>query len=858
MKNKEPFNGKSNEINPSAKPLPQSTPYPDCSSMIDSLPDALFRITLPSGACNYFNAATSRLFDGPPQNNEGNELFIRQHIPSRYLDEFDAAWQSRINGTTQEPIEYPITAKDRSIHWIRQHVRVVRDENERAVAADCIATDISGQIKSSSEIAALRKFPSENPNPVLQISLEGVISYFNEASRIIIDHWEYTEGTKVKKHWQQLVERVLADGRERTVEIRIQDRIFSLTFTPVADSSFVNAYGMDITDQKQAFAEIDKLTKFPSENPNPVLRMDNNGNVLFANKASCSLLDFWNIRPGSRINETWQLLIRDILDEGVVREMELQIDDTWFSLSFAPVLTKNFVNIYGLDITARKKIELNLKYANNSLSAFRDIATLKNSDLTTICDTTLNAIIRITRSRMGMFGFLNSDESELSIKSLFLPQIPENILKSMPDTLPVEDLNILSESIKYRRAIIKNDRNTIDTTSEIIPQEFLKIRRFVAIPIFSENSIIAIAGVANREDNYTDVDIVHVNALCESVMAIVERIRAENALRENTVRYSASFQDARDAILIFSTSRNVVDANNALFKLSGWSRDELHALTLRKLFPDADPHMARKRLMALSRGETIPVFEEQMYTKSGDTIPVEIAIAFMRDCYGYDIVFQAIIRDITERKKAEEAIGNSQRLESLGVLAGGIAHDFNNLLSGIFGNLDLALDSIDDKTQTVSYLEKSMSALSRAKGLTQQLLTFSRGGAPCKSSISLESLIRESSSITMSGSSIKCSIDICDDLYNIDADSGQISQVLNNLLLNARQAMPEGGELKVATRRLPDDGQLELDAHPIQIGQCIGQCQESIGQQLFEASRFDLDAKVGRMLDEPVDHQRIH
>ena len=768
-----------------------------CSDLFDTLPDAIFRVTLPSGVCTYFNAATIRLFDVPPDENKDGGLFIRQYIPPRHLNRFDTAWQDVINGKQDGPIEYQITKGDGTSRWVRQYVRIVRNDKERPVAADCIATDITDHINDSSEITALRKFPSENPNPVLRISLEGVITYYNAASKAIIEHWQYRRGKQVKGHWKQLVERVLSDGCDRTVEIRIADRIYSLTFTPVENSSFVNVYGTDITDQKLAFDEIEKLSKFPSENPNPVLRIDSEGNVIYANRASDGLLDFWNTGSNGRINETWRLLIRDILDEGVAREMELQIDDTWLSLSFAPVVSKYFVNIYGLDITSRKQIEMNLKYANNSLSAFRDIATLKNSDLTTICDTTLNSIIRITRSTMGILGFLSDDESEIIIKSIYLPLIPEDIVKKIPTSLPVEDTSVLADSIRYRKAIINNNRNEITPAPGILPEKLLNFRRIITIPIFSENRIVAIAGVANREDEYTETDVVHVNALCESVWAIIERIHVENALRENTAKYQGSFQEARDAIIVFSTERKVLDGNRSLSTLSGYSQDELPILSLSDLFPNADPEASQKRMFALSCGETIPVFEEKMHAKKGAVIPVEIAIATIRNCYGNDMVFQGTIRDITIRKKAEDAVRNSQRLESLGVLAGGIAHDFNNLLSGIFGNLDLALDSIDDKTQVTAYLEKSINALSRAKELTQQLLTFSRGGAPCKSSVSLEGLIQEAGSLAMSGSTIKCSIHTCDGLYNIDADPVQIRQVLNDLLLNARQAMPHGGTINI-------------------------------------------------------------
>lgn len=797
MKEKETI-GNSGRKNPGF-PVSRETdkPFSDTHDLFETIPDAIFRILLPSGTCDYCNSATIRLFDGPPETPHENRLFFMDHIPVDQLDRTEQLWSQIVSGKRKGTLEYPIWNEAGTIRRIRQHIRIVRNEDDLPVAAECIATDISDSVKRSSDMKTLLKFPSENPSPVFRISVDGAVTYFNEASKEILEHWKYHHGTQVKEHWRQLGEKVLSDGCNRTVEIRNNDRIFSLTFTPVPDSSFVNVYGTDITDQKHALDEIDKLSKFPLENPNPVLRIDNDGSVLFANKASESLLSYWQTQPDNRIGEKWRSTIKDILTEGVSREIELQVEDIWLSLSFAPVITRNFVNIYGSDITERKKIEINLKYANNSLSAFRDIATLKNSDKKTICDTTLHAVIRMTRSEIGVFGLLNSDESLVTIESISHPLIPESVFNHSPKEIPVDDISLFSDSLRQRRAVIRNDCEDLFISSKALSGEQLQFSRLITIPIFSENRIVAIVLVANREEPYIDTDIVQVNALCESVWTIIERIHAEIALRENTEKYHATFQEARDAIIVFSTDRKIVDGNRSLSDLSGYALEELRGLSLGDLFPDTSSEAAKKRMIALSCGETVPIFEEKLNTKKGTIVPVEIAIATMRNCYGHDMVFQGTVRDITDRKKAEEAVRNSQRLESLGVLAGGIAHDFNNLLSGIFGNLDLALESIDNKEMVTAYLEKSMCALTRSKALTQQLLTFSSGGDPRKSSISLVSLINESCSFAMSGSSIGYSTSICDDLYNIDADPNQISQVLNNLLLNARQAMSEKGTIRL-------------------------------------------------------------
>ena len=156
-----------------------------------------------------------------------------------------------------------------------------------------------------------------------------------------------------------------------------------------------------------------------------------------------------------------------------------------------------------------------------------------------------------------------------------------------------------------------------------------------------------------------------------------------------------------------------------------------------------------------------------------------------------------IIRDITEYKDMEREREKADRLESLGLLAGGIAHDFNNFLTGILGNISLAKLHLDPNEESYSILEESERAAQSARSLTQQLLTFSKGGTPVKSNIELEDVIRNSARFVLSGSNVRCKCEFPDNFWGVKADKGQLSQAFNNLILNANQAMPEGGEVLI-------------------------------------------------------------
>jgi signal transduction histidine kinase len=156
-----------------------------------------------------------------------------------------------------------------------------------------------------------------------------------------------------------------------------------------------------------------------------------------------------------------------------------------------------------------------------------------------------------------------------------------------------------------------------------------------------------------------------------------------------------------------------------------------------------------------------------------------------------------INRDITERLLLREEQEKNQRLESLGLLAGGIAHDFNNILTGILGNLSLARMMIDSEHRAAGRLAECEKATLRAGELTRQLLTFARGGEPVKKLVDISRLVNEAVSFVLRGSAVKGVVDLPEGVWAIDADEGQIIQALNNLLINAKQAMPQGGTVTV-------------------------------------------------------------
>ena len=297
-----------------------------------------------------------------------------------------------------------------------------------------------------------------------------------------------------------------------------------------------------------------------------------------------------------------------------------------------------------------------------------------------------------------------------------------------------------------------------------------------------------------------------------------DRKMAEAALVEEKERLAVTLRSIGDAVITTDNSGKVVLINEVAEELTGWSQDEAIGQPLVKVFNTLDEKSRESSDDFVSR-----VLEaERIIDKSSPSIlksraGVERLIsevgAPIRDNENRVIGVVLVFSDITHRVKMEEELLKGRKLESVGILAGGIAHDFNNILTAIMGNVSLAKNFIEPDNKAYKRLEEADKATQRAKDLTHKLLTFAKGGAPIKTIASVTELIEDSASFTLSGTPVKSEYSFSEDLWTVDIDTGQISQVIQNLCLNASQAMPDGGilQIKAANQVIAEDTALPLE-----------------------------------------------
>jgi PAS domain S-box-containing protein len=282
---------------------------------------------------------------------------------------------------------------------------------------------------------------------------------------------------------------------------------------------------------------------------------------------------------------------------------------------------------------------------------------------------------------------------------------------------------------------------------------------------------------------------------------ITERIAFEDALRHSEERYRDLFENTSDLILRARPDGSLEYVNAAWCTTLGYSVEEAARLSLLELLhPECDSG-CRARFQALLRGEGGGRVRTAFLAKDGRTVVLEGDLSLILE-RGRTTGIRAILRDVTDREVLEEELRKREKLESVGLLAGGIAHDFNNILTAVLGNISLAQATIASGDPAAARLAEAEKAALTARSLTQQLLTFSQGGAPVKRLASIAQLVRDQTTFACRGSHVECQVRTDPDLWTVEVDEGQIGQAVNNLVLNAVQAMEGGGTVRVAAENV--------------------------------------------------------
>ena len=290
---------------------------------------------------------------------------------------------------------------------------------------------------------------------------------------------------------------------------------------------------------------------------------------------------------------------------------------------------------------------------------------------------------------------------------------------------------------------------------------------------------------------------------------IRQRKDAEHTLATEKERLAVTLRSIGDGVITTDLEARVVFLNKVAEVLTGWTHAEAAGQPIASVFniigEKGGPPVESPVEKVLRTGLIVELADHTtLIARDGRERVINDSGAPIRDRDNKIVGVVLVFRDVSQKARLEREIQKTRKLESVGLLAGGIAHDFNNLLVGILGNVSLALEFVRPENNIHPLLLGVEKASLRAAALTQQLLTFSKGGAPVRETGSIVEIIRESASFVLRGGNVACMFDIPEDLWLVDVDRGQMSQVIQNIVINAREAMPDGGSIRISAENVAD------------------------------------------------------
>jgi PAS domain S-box-containing protein len=272
---------------------------------------------------------------------------------------------------------------------------------------------------------------------------------------------------------------------------------------------------------------------------------------------------------------------------------------------------------------------------------------------------------------------------------------------------------------------------------------------------------------------------------------IARNISDRKRVEERLHQLAAIVESSEDAIVSKTLEGVILTWNAGAERLYGYTASEAIGREMTMLLPEDRPDEEAEILARIGRGERVEHFETVRRTKGGQRVDVSLTISPTRNREGEITGASHVARDITDRKRLDEQLRHTQKLESLGVLAGGVAHDFNNLLTGILGNTSLALETLSSSNPARSLLRDVLQASERASTLTRQLLAYAGKGNFLVEPINLSELIREIGRLiqTSISKNVQLRLELRDDIPSVIADGSQMQQIIMNLVINGAEAI---------------------------------------------------------------------
>lgn len=661
-------------------------------------------------------------------------------------------------------------------------------------------------------------------------------------------------GTGQPPHFD-IFKRVASSGESTRFETYFEPmrRHFAVSVLSASEGQFATVFE-DITDRKRAEDEIRGLAKFPSENPNPVLRVAQDGTVLYANNAAQALLKTWSCQVGQGLPADWRQVVQAVLSSGLSKDIETTYQDHVISLTFAPVSDAGYVNVYGFDITDRKRTEESLRVSHQFLAIanrHEEMVPLLNDFMAEVKRYTgCSAVgIRLLDEQGNIpyqvyTGFSRSffaSESPLSIHSDQCMCISV-ITQTTDATLPFSTqggsfymngtsrfLATLSEADKRRTRNVCNEYgfesvalvpiplqgrvlgliHVADARENMVPLEKVQMLERAALQVGAAiQRAWAEQELKKAHDQLETRVIERTAALTEAneqlKREIAERRRIEEALRQSQEQYRTLIQTMSEGLAVQDEHGLLTYVNDRFCELVGYSREELIGQSP-IMFMDQDNRAIFKEQMATRPEGVYRQYEITLTTRGGQETFAFVSPRSLFDATGRYIGSIAVVTDISARvaaanqaRQRQAELAHVARLGTMGEMASGLAHELNQPLSAIVNYIEACLARIRAGTEDPKILLDDLAAAAgqaeRAGEIIDHIRNFTRRSAPRRSTLDINLLVREAVDMMKSEiqhNAVQVRMELADDLPLVVGEAIQIQQVMVNLIRNGVEAMTD-------------------------------------------------------------------
>lgn len=625
---------------------------------------------------------------------------------------------------------------------------------------------------------------------------------------------------------------------------------------------------LDVTQQHLNTAKIADLARFPSENPFPVLRVARDGTLLYANESSRPLLDYWNVEEGDQIPRRWREHVAETLRSQTSYAAEIRYHKTSYILKIEPIrlgerLDDSYANLYGIDITDLRHTQRSLRQYTNRLSALHQIdqAILSAESMEAIAEVTLSKLpemVNFSHASVMLFDFEAGTCSLLAAASR-----PEDtrLAKGWAASLDVvgrEQLDTLSQGDAIVIRQIDLDREPVSAMAEMLLTD--NAGALIQQPMIVQGELIGVFNLclpASKMLTSSLTELAHelgiqlaiaiqqarLHRQVEEYTTMLEQRVAWRtaALRISEARFRAIFEDAPMGIALLDNNGQIIQCNATLAKILRLDTLSVIDTSLFSYMPEEDAATVRQHYDDLMRGVAASHRTEFRITSVPEqTIWCMITLSLVRDAGCQPRLAISIIEDITEQREAQVALVQTEKLALTGQMAASLAHEINNPLQTVIGCLGLAEESLEMHDHQVDmYLSMASQELKRAASIVGRLRDLNRKSTEDeREPVDLRTLVEQVLLITQKqcrDRDITITLQllhqnaepkvmtfpdadetrltkatpreaaVSDGEYVINVVPGRIHQVFLNLVLNAIDAMPQGGALTVTLQRSPGD-----------------------------------------------------